>query len=511
MAAVAVVPVELAVEMVVTTAVETAVEAAVETAVETAVESAVENAVETAVEKAVVGAVESTVESTVAATISNAISAAVMTEKMVQTLGQAAANAISSKVKVLVSQAELAIMNALQSNLQPIIDDASLPAMQKLVRLKQRIASGEPGPTWGPTECCNLITEMQAAGEAFSLFTVATGAIDNFVDMVIVKHSELAKLRADPYTAPVVNSIIAEFTKQPVPASTTTPAAGEPTADANHRVLVGVPKKWVDFYPSCEVVPFINQQLYNVDGSTIDKRMNPWVRWWEWCVDQAGKSCLIKCYIADNLPHTDPEKGNIVGGHMELKALDGWWYMLPICKRHNNKQFDRTLKDGTAGTMMTSVATAWAIKFPIHDDYVPPAVAHLVVPTVADTPAALKLLVTHGGNIAKTVMPTAVSNLMAAVKAAVEAAGADAKSYTSSEGKRITLLSLIPFYGWVEGPIELSHMKENCLNYFNNAVQNRVTAAVNAFSLDNAAVTAAITAYLQSPAWKQALSTLIPQ
>merc|ERR1719153_112989 len=51
---------------------------------------------------------------------------------------------------------------------------------------------------------------------------------------------------------------------------------------------------------------------------------------------------------------------------MELKNKDNYWYMLPICKGHNNKKYDR---GGSSGRFMIAKDTAFAIQIPIHPNY----------------------------------------------------------------------------------------------------------------------------------------------
>jgi hypothetical protein len=48
---------------------------------------------------------------------------------------------------------------------------------------------------------------------------------------------------------------------------------------------------------------------------------------------------------------------------MELAQKDAFWYMLPICKAHNNKQYDR------GGLVMTTTMDAMAVQMPIHPNY----------------------------------------------------------------------------------------------------------------------------------------------
>ena len=102
-------------------------------------------------------------------------------------------------------------------------------------------------------------------------------------------------------------------------------------------------------------------EVYNVDGSRIDRRVSSWVGYWEeWYIGIKGRCTEGVCYI--QVGETPGHSGNILGGHMEkADRRSSAWYILPICNGHNSKCYDRY---GTFGSPLITYSTAWAIKIP---------------------------------------------------------------------------------------------------------------------------------------------------
>ena len=89
-----------------------------------------------------------------------------------------------------------------------------------------------------------------------------------------------------------------------------------------------------------------SKKVYNVHGSSADKRKSNWLD--AYFAAAKGFAKCGKCYIQTESPpcgHTNDLKGDklqgyIVGGHMWSPALKKaakslYYYILPICKRHN--------------------------------------------------------------------------------------------------------------------------------------------------------------------------------
>ena len=95
-----------------------------------------------------------------------------------------------------------------------------------------------------------------------------------------------------------------------------------------------------------KMVNFGSKKVYNIHGSSADKRKSNWLD--AYFAAAKGFAKCGKCYIQTEIPpcgHTNNLPGNnlqgyIVGGHMwspALKKTDKslYYYILPICKRHN--------------------------------------------------------------------------------------------------------------------------------------------------------------------------------
>lgn len=480
MAELAVPAAELAVTTIVETAVETAVAASVDTAVEVAVAKAVESAVAAAVEAAVGAAIAAEVAAAVAA-------AAVTGELAKATYAPLIKDAIERMTKAAVD----AIVAQLTQDFDPARKVLANPSFRELSKLNFLNFLPEAPPPVPPARCCEVLAEIQALGAKvpFWLFTIASGET-SYGAVEVLPASDVDSLQSDPLVGTIVRGVLGKFKPVDLSRQPAAAAAAAAPGSANFRGL-------------CSWLQFPGARVYNVDGSSIDRRASSWVKFWEWFFEQANNAtCVRDCFIAS------PPRAvkRIVGGHLELEVDDGNWYMLPICSAHNNKQYDR----GASGGIMTTTPTAWAVRMPVHPNFI--ALAADVAPAPSDV---AKTLDTFAGVTLKQVLPGLVRALMAAVADAVRDAGEDAKNYTKSEGSRILGISLIPVYGWVKGPIELSHMKENCLAYFQVAAYGRVmitlmnTEQQQLQGITDAADTAA-TVTRQSPEWKAALAKLFP-
>lgn len=114
-----------------------------------------------------------------------------------------------------------------------------------------------------------------------------------------------------------------------------------------------------------KLVPFGNQFVYNIHGSSKDRRKSNWLK----AFSELGYEKCDKCYIESENPvcgHSTPQRGNLVGGHVwspELNVEDRslYFYILPICKRHNKRfVYDRPRSDGTG--WLKTAPDAYAMK-----------------------------------------------------------------------------------------------------------------------------------------------------
>lgn len=131
--------------------------------------------------------------------------------------------------------------------------------------------------------------------------------------------------------------------------------------------LTHVPKKKIVKSRYGRLVKLFNKKIYNIAGSSFDKRSRNWLKTYF----ESGYGECGKCYIAKENPvcgHSSPLAGNIVGGHIwspELKIKDKglYFYILPICKTHNKRNiYDKPRPDGTGWMMTSPDARAMKIK-----------------------------------------------------------------------------------------------------------------------------------------------------
>ncbi|RSL83340.1 hypothetical protein CEP51_004568 [Fusarium floridanum] len=123
-----------------------------------------------------------------------------------------------------------------------------------------------------------------------------------------------------------------------------------------------------NFRLQCAFVPFGGQEVYNVSGSSSDKRGGSWVGYWTWWFAKTmSRQCLTRrCYIklGSTKGFIDHHTKLIVGGHLEPEdnTSDKNWYILTICQAHNAPHgvFDRNF----GGKSMITYGRAWAVRIP---------------------------------------------------------------------------------------------------------------------------------------------------
>ncbi|KAK3360380.1 hypothetical protein B0T25DRAFT_446992 [Lasiosphaeria hispida] len=249
------------------------------------------------------------------------------------------------------------------------------PALRDSLRRLLRLRAARPGgpPSGGPTttdagEPCKMLDEMRQRGPDVSFWAFASlqgeehddSALNDYVTGLVAK-ADVEQLSRTTMTAAVVDSVFQWY-----PDIYGGDHGGEET-DAKFTAIGA-------FRGTCAFVPFGDLDVYNVDGSSIDKRAGSWVVYWRWWTAKTKDAgCLDKkCYIkseSKKLPE-DKFKGHsywIVGGHMELKTIDPkHWYILPICQGHNapTGTFDRPLGQ-SEGVWMTTMTGAYAVMIPV--------------------------------------------------------------------------------------------------------------------------------------------------
>ncbi|XP_063711711.1 uveal autoantigen with coiled-coil domains and ankyrin repeats protein-like [Symsagittifera roscoffensis] len=91
-----------------------------------------------------------------------------------------------------------------------------------------------------------------------------------------------------------------------------------------------------EFRSTFQLVLWCKEKVHNVKGSSNDDRKTKIPRSWKDIVKELkttlGLDCTEICQILDC-----PNTTNIVGGHMEKHIEDPYWYILPICNTHNQR------------------------------------------------------------------------------------------------------------------------------------------------------------------------------
>jgi len=169
-----------------------------------------------------------------------------------------------------------------------------------------------------------------------------------------VRKEDVHDLSQKLMTAPVIDSVFERYPQD------VDRQDDQKTGPLQSAIWLPVGSK--KFRDDCEAVPFKNEKIYNVSGSSKDKRAKSWVLFWSYMMLLCFRNpCVIRCKIKITPPtinndrHT--ELGYILrGGHMTKN--DKFYYILPICPFHNKT----VVFDWPNGESLTTIATAWAIK-----------------------------------------------------------------------------------------------------------------------------------------------------
>ena len=274
---------------------------------------------------------------------------------------------------------------------------------------------------------------------------------------------------------------------------------------------------------------FGSQTVYNVHGSSADKRKSNWCDAYFTAAKEFAK--CGKCYTETESPlcgHTnnlpgDKLQGYIVGGQLwspALKEADKglYYYILPICKTHNKQN----IYDGppySTGWLKTTL-DVWALKVtstsavpgwkdmkqqmegfkPItltkHKDEAGADAAgkgeakkseakegedgecHEVIPPEELTKWLLeevhKIALEFAKDLITTVFKEVAAAVMGKLQDIIKAAGDAAVSWAKSEGHDIMLQSLIPLYGLYQAIKRLSSLKSDAMNRFHSEAQSQL-------------------------------------
>ena len=506
MAAIVVEPIEIAVMEIVETTVTEAVESTVEVSIESAVEGAVESGIEEAIKDVIRDASEADLYKVLGSAVEDSI------KNLTKSLGkisESAENAVNDAVRQLTEKTISSVQSCLEKDIDLMLATLSGATMTVLKTLTKQVE--KPQREQNEQDQCKILKKIKSFGENvnFTLFFAKESGKISYVD--VVRDEELIKLLADPFAGVVASKLLSKFTNQ----TKENLKATDGIDDSNSQILSSSSTQMVCFRSQCSFVAFPARDVYNVDGSSRDKRAGTaWINFWEWFFEQTfNRLCTRNCFIAS--PPRDVK--GIVGGHLELAVRDNMWYMLPICKAHNSKIYDR---GGDGGVMKTSI-DAWAIRMPVYGDISSKSVAEefqqmnisskfqpMNMSNEDVAKKSYKILNNFLGSTTKTILSTMIKSMFDNIQKALKEAGADTKTFTKDTGAHIRNVSLIPVYGWIRGPILLSKMKKKCIRHFHSVAAKKISLAVTSFRWDESAVTEAAKKTSASKEWRDALSNL---
>ncbi|CAE6490377.1 unnamed protein product [Rhizoctonia solani] len=275
----------------------------------------------------------------------------------------------AQKLKTSISEDVLRLRQAVQTyhtTLEGQIGDSALQkSLRKLINLRRKPS----GPPCGPDQACamlGLLRSMPNIGMLVFVGWVGDAQDDstqNQYQAEIMPEADVVQLSQKAMCAPVVDSAYASFPDVQVLAGD----EPEDDDDTTHASMFGRGAIGA-FRQKCSWTFFGKEVVYNVNGSSTDKRGGSWVRFWKWFFFfTKNGGCAPFCEIKENATaHSKPT----VGGHMEKENFDNVWYILPICQGHNapKGKHDRPVKGDNRlgwGGSLTTKDEAYAVQIPL--------------------------------------------------------------------------------------------------------------------------------------------------
>ena len=511
MAGIVVEPVIAAITAVITGVIEKGTEVAVLAAITATVTEVVEAAVTSAISAAIAAGVVSSVTGAVTAATTEAVEAALeksLSQAVKDVIGSRGVQDLSKAITAIPSEVAVdklaqAAMDAINPHLW-VFKDPAFFRLTRLIRTLRAIQKGEQPEEYDDDDCdeekCRLFSgpEKEDNLEDFIFFTVYDSSHCEEGEEKYSMSAQWKKLKSlvdDPIGGHYVSQLFQEFFDS---------CADEEEEDAETSALVltaiGVKKK-IGKVKYGKIVSFGKKTVHNVAKSSGDKRSLNWLK--TYFVHGYGK--CGKCYIEAENPvcgHSDPLAGNIVGGHMwnpQLKKKDNslYYYILPICKRHNKRGvYDKPLPDGS-GWLKTSEGS-FAMKITSTNKV--PGWKSMTKKLTGSKKLMLMAKMAEGAecpdvpipkNLTDWVMEEAhkialefsegpievvfkeVSNIvLGKLKDIIKSAGSDAENWAKSEGHDIMLQSLIPIYGIYQAVKRLSSLQNDAIHRFHSKTQS---------------------------------------
>ena len=502
--------------------VEKGVEASVITSISAAVTSVVQAAVAAAIEAAIVAEITSAVTGTITAGTTVAIEKALeenLDQSVKDVIGSKGVNDLAKAVSALPS--DVAVNKLAEAALEAIkphfwvFQDPAFVRLTKVIRALRAVESGdEPPEDDDDDDCdeekCRFFEAPKVEDDLqdfvfLSVFGSEECEEGDEVYSMFVQMKNLEALVEDPIGGHFVSQILQEINERCVEEGEEYDE-GDASLQAGIQNLALLPKvtKKIVKAKIGNLVPFGNTTIYNIKGTSADKRSSNWLK----ATFVTGYHKCGRCYIKEASPncgHTDPLKGNIVGGHVwnpELKKKDKSlrYYILPICKRHNKRGVYHKPKLDKTGWMKTT-ADAWARQIK-STSKVPgwkgdklmavdglPSFAMMVGETAGDAgecheitqPEQLtkwlleevhKIALEFAKDPIDVVFKEVSGIVLGKLKEIIQSAGKDAKHWAKRKGHDIMLQSLIPFYGTYKAIKRLHNLKSHAIGRFHSEAQS---------------------------------------
>ncbi|KAI9848052.1 MAG: hypothetical protein M1837_001154 [Sclerophora amabilis] len=269
----------------------------------------------------------------------------------------------AAKLKSDILQSTAAFRRVVQEYLAALKDLFGDQMLQSSLRKLLRLPRPPPGPPGGPPDdpekACLMFKMMEQMPDiSLVVFAALQGdahedPTENNYMTELVPEADVQQLSQMSASAPVIDAVYERHPDVEQP----------PEQPHDKSIFFGT----IAFRALCSWRDISGREVFNVDGSSIDKRVSSWVGFWSWWISARKKvDCLDPdCHIIRPGSHTD----DIVGGHLEtVDRRDRGWYILPICKNHNAPAgtYDRVPPRGQIAQFMitSSRPKSWAVRIP---------------------------------------------------------------------------------------------------------------------------------------------------
>lgn len=525
MAAIAIEPVIAEIIAIITGAVEKGVEAGVVASISAAIATVVEEAVASAITAAVASGITSSLSGAITASTTAAVENALqksLDQAVKDVIGSQGVDDLSKAITAIpsdevVNKLAKAALEAINPHLWVFTDPAFF-RLTKLIRALRAVEKGKkPKDDDDDDDCdeekCRYFDGPATAddSEDFIFLTVFGSEKCEEGDEVFSMSAQRKKLKSlvdDPIGGHFVSQLFQELNESCVE-DVDEEDASLPAGIANLTLVPGIQTKKIQKKKIVKVaygklVPFGNSIVYNIKGSSVDKRKPNWLK----AYFKLGYGKCSRCYIASAEPdcgHTSPLKGNIVGGHMwspPLKKADKslLYYILPICKRHNKGRVYDEPQPGNTGWLKTTLdAMAMQVK---STSKVPGWKGNKLMKLSGSNPLVLMVMESksEAGECHEITQPKQLTNwlleevhkialefakdpidtvfkevsaiVLGKLREIIKSAGTDAQDWAKSEGHDIMRQSFIPFYGIYQATKRLRSLKSDAMGRFHRGAQS---------------------------------------